>query len=110
MTHARLLAAAAAARRIDIQMLQVHGRGAVLVGVARVDRGSAASTRAPIRSAPPPESLLCNAGAAVEPPVDPALRDYLLLITILVAFLDAAGEKLAPLPPAVVMQFSGLTQ
>jgi len=43
-------------------------------------------------------------------PREPALGDYLLLITILVAFLDAAGQKLAPLPPAVVMQFSALTQ
>lgn len=43
-------------------------------------------------------------------PLDPALRDYILLITILVAFLEAAAQKLAPHPPAVVMGFSGLTQ
>ena len=42
--------------------------------------------------------------------MDPALRDYIVLITILVAFLEAAAQKLAPQPPAVVMGFSGLTQ
>ena len=58
----------------------------------------------------PLESVLSKAGAGGEPPVDPALRDYILLITILVAFLEAAAQKLAPHPPAVVMGFSGLTQ
>jgi hypothetical protein len=33
-----------------------------------------------------------------------------LLITILVAFLEAAAQQLSPRPPAVVMGFSGLTQ
>jgi hypothetical protein len=41
-------------------------------------------------------------------PLDPALRDYILLITILVAFLEAAAQQLTPQPPAVVMGFSGL--
>lgn len=43
-------------------------------------------------------------------PREPALGDYVLLITILVAFLEAAAQKLAPMPPAVVMGFSGLPQ
>ena len=58
----------------------------------------------------PLESVLSKAGAGGKPPVDPALRDYIVLITILVAFLEAAAQKLAPHPPAVVMGFSGLTQ
>ncbi len=39
-------------------------------------------------------------------PLDPALRHYILLITILVAFLEAAAQRLAPHPPAVVMGFT----
>jgi hypothetical protein len=54
------------------------------------------------------ESVLTKAGGASKPPVDPTLRDYILLITILVAFLEAAAEQLTPQPPAVVMGFSGL--
>jgi hypothetical protein len=53
----------------------------------------------------PLESVLAKAGAAGEPPLDPALRDYILLITILVAFLEAAAQRLSPQPPAVVMGF-----
>lgn len=56
----------------------------------------------------PLESVLSKAGAAGEAPVDPALRDYILLITILVAFLEAAAQQLAPQPPAVVMGFGGI--
>ena len=41
-------------------------------------------------------------------PLDPALRDYILLITILVAFLEAAAQQLRPQPPAVVMGFGGI--
>jgi hypothetical protein len=48
------------------------------------------------------------AAGAGEPPVDPTLRDYILLITILVAFLEAAAQQLTPQPPAVVMGFSGV--
>jgi len=43
-------------------------------------------------------------------PLDSALRDYILLITILVAFLEAAAQQLSPQPPPVVMGFSGLAQ
>ena len=178
-----------AARRIALQMLQERGRGAVLVGVARVDAAlerllqavllptagrndslfhadrplgsfgarislahrlglietpveralhtlrrvrnafghssDSASLADPAHAArlaqayqdgranplwAPLESVLSKASAAGEPPIDPALRDYILLITILVAFLEAAAQKLTPQPPAVVMGFSGLTQ
>ena len=56
----------------------------------------------------PLESVLSKAGAAGEPPVDPALRDYILLITILVAFLEATAQQLRPYQPPVVMGFSGV--
>ena len=70
------LRVAESARTIALQMLEERGRGAVLVGVARVDT---------------------------------ALRDYILLITILVAFLEAAAQQLRPFQPPVVMSFSGVT-
>jgi hypothetical protein len=54
------------------------------------------------------ESVLTKAGGASEPPVDPTLRDYILLITILVAFLEAAAQQLRPRTPTVVMGFSGI--
>lgn len=40
--------------------------------------------------------------------LDPALRDYILLITILVAFLESAAQQLFLQPPAVVMGFAGI--
>ena len=56
----------------------------------------------------PLESVLTKADGASDPPVDPALRDYILLITILVAFLEATAQQLRPQPPAVVMGFGGI--
>ena len=56
----------------------------------------------------PLESVLSKAGGASEPSVDPALRDYILLITILVAFLEATAQQLSPQLPAVVMGFRGI--
>lgn len=41
-------------------------------------------------------------------PLDPALQNYILLITILVAFLEAAAQQLSLQPPAVVMGFGGI--
>ena len=41
-------------------------------------------------------------------PLDPDLRDYILLITILVAFLEATALQLRPYQPPVVMRFSGI--
>jgi hypothetical protein len=39
-------------------------------------------------------------------PKDPSLRDYILLITILVAFLEAIAQQLTPFQPTIVMRFS----
>jgi hypothetical protein len=36
------------------------------------------------------------------------LRNYILLITILVAFLEAGAQQLRPLKPPVVMGFAGI--
>ena len=179
--------AADSARTIALQMLEERGRGAVLVGVARVDaalerllqsvllptRGStdtffqpdrplgsfgaritlaarlglidphleqALQTLRRVRNAfahstttatladPSHADRLAQAYAAARSnslwlplerilqekvggdgsPLDPALRDYILLITILVAFLEAAAQQLSPQPPAVVMGFGGI--
>jgi hypothetical protein len=176
-----------AARTIALQMLQERGRGAVLVGVARVDAALERLLQAVLLPAPgstdtffQPDRPLGSFGARItlgarlgliEPPVeqalkilrrvrnafahstttatladpshadrlaqaytaaranslwqplerilqeqigvegtplDPALRDYILLITILVAFLEAAAQQLRPQPPAVVMGFGGI--
>ena len=47
-------------------------------------------------------------GGPGEPPVEAGLRDYILLITILVAFLEAAAQQLSLQPPPVVMGFAGI--
>jgi hypothetical protein len=47
-------------------------------------------------------------GGPSEPPVEAGLRDYILLITILVAFLEAAAQQLRPQAPQVVMGFAGI--
>ncbi len=180
-------AAANAARTIALQMLEERGRGAVLVGVARVDaalehllqalmasasnRGDglflperplgslgakvALSRRLGLIDAPVERALstlrkLRNAFAhsaesaslsdplhsgrlagiyaearanplwgpleavlSAQPPapqgaLDPALRNYILLITILVAFLEATAQQLRPYEPPVVMGFAGV--
>lgn len=38
-----------------------------------------------------------------QPRPDPALRDYILLITILVAFLEAIARQLTPLQSPLVL-------
>ncbi|QPN69953.1 hypothetical protein [Synechococcus sp. CBW1108] len=175
------------ARTIALQMLEERGRGAVLVGVARVDTAlehllqavmgpgpvqgdglflpdrplgslgakAALASRLGLIDAPVAQALavlrkLRNAFAhsadsasladpahsarlaevvsqarsnplwdpletvlATQPPtphgmLDPALRDYILLITILVAFLEAMAQQLRPYQPPVVMGFSGV--
>ena len=180
--------AAAAARTIALQMLEERGRGAVLVGVARVDTAlqhllqavmgpvpaqgdglflperplgslgakaalasrlglidpavaqalavlrklrnafahsaASASLTDPAHSArladvvsqarsnplwTPLETVLAAQPPTPHGPLDPALRDYILLITILVAFLEAAAQQLRPFQPPVVMSFSGVT-
>ena len=179
--------AATAARTIALQMLEERGRGAVLVGVARVDAalerllqavmapaaqgddrlfrpdsplGSLGAKvalarrlgliEAPVEQAlhtlrrvryafahstasasladsahasrlaqayegaranplwAPLETVLDRQPAADGRPLDPVLRDYILLITILVAFLEATAQQLRPVQPAVVMRFSGI--
>jgi hypothetical protein len=175
-----------AARTIALQMLEERGRGAVLVGVARVDaalerllqavllppKGStdtffqpdqplgsfgaritlaarlglidppvaqalqtlrrvrnafAHSTTSATLADPSHADRLAQAYAAARSntlwqslerilhekvggdgsPLDPALRDYILLTTILVAFLEATAQQLRPCKPAVVMGFAG---
>ena len=56
----------------------------------------------------PLQQVLQNARDAGDQPLNPALRDSILLITILVAFLEAAVQQLRPLQPAVVMRFGGI--
>ena len=43
-------------------------------------------------------------------PLVPALRDYILLITILVAFLEVSSQQLSPIQATVVMGLSGITR
>ena len=43
-----------------------------------------------------------------QPKPDAALRDYILLITILVAFLEAAAQQIRPYQPPVVTGLSGI--
>jgi hypothetical protein len=181
------VAAANAARSIALQMLEERGRGAVLVGVARVDAALEHLLQALMGPAPPradglflPDRPLGSLGAKValarrlgliDAPVeqalstlrklrnafahssasaslgdpahgnrlaaiytaaranplwspleavltaqpacrqgalDPALRDYILLITILVAFLEATAQRLTPYRAPVVMGFAGV--
>ena len=56
----------------------------------------------------PLQAVLQQTSGPEGQPVDLALRDYILLITILVAFLEAAALQLQPHPPAVVMGFGGI--
>ena len=177
-----------AARTIALQMLQERGRGAVLVGAARVDAALERLLQAVLLPAPgstdpffQPDRPLGSFGARItlaarlglieppveqalqtlrrvrngfahstttatltdpghadrlfqayaaarvnslwlplerilqqqvggpgEPPVEAGLRDYILLITILVAFLEAAAQKLSPQAPPFVMGFAGI--
>ena len=178
-------AAAVAARTIALQMLEERGRGAVLVGVARVDaalehllqalmapapnRGDglflpdrplgslgakvALARRLGLIDAPveralsalrklrnafahsaesasladpahsvrlaeiyaeartnplwaPLETVLASQPPSAHGPLEPALRDYILLITILVAFLEATAQQLRPYQPPVMMGLS----
>lgn len=59
------------------------------------------ATVAPVLAAQPPSA---------HGPLEPALRDYILLITILVAFLEATAQQLRPIQPPVVMGFSGVSR
>lgn len=182
----RTVSVAKAVQQIALQMLEERGRGAVLVGVARVDAAlehllqavmvratdrddglflpdrplgslgakvalasrlglidaeveralhalrklrnpfahSAESTSladpvhsdrlAPIiaeaRSNPlwiPLETVLAAQPPTAHGSLEPALRDYILLITILVAFLEAATAQLRPMQPTTVVRLKG---
>ena len=182
------LVAAQAARTIALQMLEERGRGAVLVGVARVDAAlehllqavmpaasskddglflperplgsigakvalasrlglidstvegalnalrklrnafahsaESASLSDPAHSSRlegvykearvnplwgPLETALAAQTTTAKAELDPDLRNYILLITILVAFLEATAQQLQPLRPSVVMGLSGVT-
>ena len=56
----------------------------------------------------PLEKVLAAQLPSAHGPLEPALRDYILLITILVAFLEATAQQLRPYQPPVVMGFSGV--
>ncbi len=58
----------------------------------------------------PLETVLAAQPPSVHGSLDAALRDYILLTTILVAFLEATAQQLQPLRPSVVMGFSGITK
>jgi len=57
----------------------------------------------------PLETVLAVQPPSALGPLDPALRDYILLITILVAFLESTAQQLQPIQPAVVMRLNGST-
>ena len=180
--------AAQAAKTIALQMLEERGRGAVLVGVARVDAAlehllqavlapatakndglflpdrplgsigakvalasrmglidngveralnvlrklrnafahstESASLADPVHSSQlmevyelaranplwaPLETVLAAQPPTTHGPLDQSLRDYILLITILVAFLEATAQQLKPIQPAVVMGLGGIS-
>ncbi|MCP9914774.1 hypothetical protein KBZ07_15475 [Cyanobium sp. BA20m-14] len=187
-TDSGTIAVAQAAQQIALQMLEERGRGAVLVGVARVDTAlehllqavmmpapakgdglflpdrplgslgakvalarrlglidatveralnalrklrnafahsaESASLSDPVHSSRlaevyvlaratplwvPLETVLSAQPPTAHGPLDQALRDYILLITILVAFLEATAQQLKPIQPPVVMGFGGIT-
>ena len=56
----------------------------------------------------PLEAVLAAQPPSAHGPLEPALRDYILLITILVAFLEATAQQLRPYEPPVVMGLSGV--
>jgi hypothetical protein len=186
-TDASTVSVAQAAQQIALQMLEERGRGAVLVGVARVDaalehlleavmlpatskadglflpdrplgslgakvalarrlglvnagaekalsalrklrnafahssesasladsshRDRLAPVYAEARSNPlwtPLETVLEGQPPSALGPLDPDLRDYILLITILVAFLEATAQQLKPIQPPVAMTLGGI--
>lgn len=53
----------------------------------------------------PLEAILKAQAASDNGPLEPLLRDYILLITILVALLEATAQKIKPLTPTSSMSF-----
>ncbi len=58
----------------------------------------------------PLETVLAAQPPSAHAPLDPALRDYILLITILVAFLEATAQQLRPMQPPAVMSLKGISR
>jgi hypothetical protein len=58
----------------------------------------------------PLETVLAAQPASGHGQLDQSLRDYILLITILVAFLEATAQQLSPIQPPVVMGLSGVVR
>ena len=58
----------------------------------------------------PLETVLAALPPSAHGALEPALRDGFLLITILVAFLEATAQQLSPIKPSVVMGFSGVSR
>jgi len=56
----------------------------------------------------PLERVLDTQSPSAHGPLDATLRDYILLITILVAFLEATAQLLRPFQAPVVMALDGL--
>ena len=56
----------------------------------------------------PLETVMAAQPQSTHGPLDPVLHDYILLITILMAFLEASAQQLKPMKPPVVMGFSGV--
>lgn len=74
-------------------------------------RSRLAEVYADARSNPlwaPLETVLAAQPPSAHGPLEPSLRDYILLITILVAFLEATAQQLRPFQPPVVMGFAGV--
>ena len=57
----------------------------------------------------PLETVLPAQPPTAHGPLEQALRDYILLITILVAFLEAAAQQFKLIQPPVVMALGGIT-
>jgi len=58
----------------------------------------------------PLEAVLAAQPPSAQGPLEPALGDYILLISILVAFLEAMAQQITPYKPPIVMGFSGISQ
>ena len=58
----------------------------------------------------PLETVLAAQPPSAHGSIEPALRDYILLVTILVAFLEAMAQQLQPIQPPLVMAFSGINR
>lgn len=83
---------------------------ATLTDPCHVDRLNQAYAAARVNSLwlPLERILQQQVGGPGESPVEADLRDYILLITILVAFLEAGAQQLRPQAPRVVMGFVGI--